>query len=232
MGRALQLGVDDFLSKDEVSGGRLERAVRFAVGRKEARGRLEFLAHYHPLTGLPNRTLFKDRLSKAIDRANRHNQDVAMVLVNLDRLSELNETFGRDAGDRLLETVAERLRSCARASDTLAHMGGDEFAVILEEVGGPQGAESMVRRVLEVLRRPVEQQGVDVLVSGSFGIAMLSDSRDADRLVQDAEEAMFAAKRMGRGTIASSAGRPSGRAPSVRVGPTSSSRRRMVASSP
>ena len=121
------------------------------------------------------------------------------MLINLDRLSELNETFGRDAGDRLLETVAERLRGCARASDTLAHMGGDEFAAILEEVGGPQGAESMVRRVLEGLRKPVEQQGVDVLVSGSLGISVLSESRDADRLVQDAEEAMFAAKRMGAG---------------------------------
>lgn len=182
--------------------GQVTRLIGYGVNitdRKRAELRLAHLALHDALTGLPNRSLFMDRLQHALDRARRTGNRVAVLFVDLDRFKAVNDTLGHDAGDRLLQQVADRLRACLRACDTVARLAGDEFTVLVEEIVGPQDAQAVAWRVQEAFRQPFHLAGQTVRVTASVGIAVSTpDLHSPEDLLRRSDTAMYQAKAMGR----------------------------------
>ena len=171
--------------------------------RIAAERRLEYLANYDALTGLPNRSLLHDRLAQAIQRAHRLGKGVAVQFVDLDRFKLINDTLGHNAGDRVLIEAASRLRQCLRATDTVARLGGDEFILIQEGVGNPDEVEQVASKVLDAFAPcfPVAPpQGL--FVSVSVGLALYpGDGLTPDELLMRADLAMYRAKEGGRNSF-------------------------------
>ena len=164
-----------------------------------AERRLHFLSYFDPLTELPNRALYGDRLRQALARARRRRRGVAMLMLDLDRFKVINDTLGHQAGDRLLQEIGERLRAVVRDGDTVARWGGDEFAVLLEDVGGPDDVDPVARKLLEVFEQPLmveSGEGVqELFLTASLGIALYpGDGEDLAALAKNAETAMYRAK--------------------------------------
>ena len=174
----------------------------FAEMRREVWRRqrgLDYLAHHDPLTQLPNRILFKDRLQHAIEVAQRNNQMVALLFLDLDNFKQINDTLGHLAGDELLVTVARRLKNLLRSSDTVARLGGDEFAILLENIEGKRQTRNAASKILSTLSEPVKLAGHDFHITASIGIAMAPyDDSQPDNLIRDADSAMYEAKRLGK----------------------------------
>jgi diguanylate cyclase (GGDEF)-like protein len=170
--------------------------------RKILERRLEFRAFHDPLTSLPNRALFMDRLEQALARTQRQTSSkVAVLFVDLDDFKEVNDSFGHEAGDRVLVAVAHRLRGCLRPTDTAARMGGDEFVVLLEEeVEDAQGAVRLAERIFKELRAPVALEGLERVVSVSIGIALggAHEVRRPGDLLRKADLALYRAKSRGK----------------------------------
>jgi len=170
--------------------------------RKLAKERLEYMANFDALTALPNRTLFFDRLGQVLFRAKRYQEWFALLFLDLDRFKQVNDTFGHDMGDRLLEEVADRLIACLRESDTVARMGGDEFAVILSRIADMQDAESVACKIIKTLAAPFCLQGHECTIGASIGISIFPcDSLDPESLLKMADTAMYQAKENGRNTF-------------------------------
>jgi len=192
---AIRSGASDYLLKGKVDSHLLERAIRYAVDRKAAELKLARLAHYDPLTNVPNRILFRDRLQRAVERAKRGQQTVALFFVDLDGFKQINDSCGHDAGDELIRTVADRLNSCMRKSDSVARIGGDEFTVILEDVDATADIVNVARKVIDVVSRPVTISGQQLFVGCSIGIAVYPEAgQDVDSLLKHADMAMYQAK--------------------------------------
>ena len=172
------------------------RDITESINAKE---KLLQLANYDPLTGLPNRTLLRDRLLHAIHYARHHHRLVGLIFMDLDRFKNVNDTLGHQYGDNLLKQVAERLSSKLRESDTVARMGGDEFMIIVEDVEHPELISEMASRILTAVETPVQLDDRNVMVSASLGITIYpTDGSDPDRLIKNADTAMYRAKEMGR----------------------------------
>lgn len=167
--------------------------------RKQVEERLSYAANHDPLTRLPNRTLFHERLNRAIARAQRNHQLVALLFIDLDRFKEVNDTMGHLAGDMLLQQVAERLSGCIRQGDTVARLSGDEFTIILEDVQDPRDAAVVAHKVLRVLLEPVQLSAGEAHISSSIGVALYpTDAGDPNTLLKLADSAMYRAKNLGR----------------------------------
>ncbi len=167
--------------------------------RKQMEERLSYAANHDPLTRLPNRTLFQERLNRAIARAHRNHQLVALLFIDLDRFKEVNDTMGHLAGDMLLQQVAERLSGCIRQGDTVARLSGDEFTIILEDVQDPRDAAVVAHKVLRVLLEPVQLSAGEAHISSSIGVALYpTDAGDPNTLLKLADSAMYRAKNLGR----------------------------------
>jgi len=195
--QAVQKGAQDYLVKGQGQGGGelLARAIRYAIERKRAEERLIYLAQYDHLTGLVNRTLFRDRLTQALARSKRKKQPVGLMLLDLDVFKAVNDTLGHDIGDQLLKAVAERLKSCVREVDTVARMGGDEFTVLLEGASGEQDIARVAERILEAIAQPLVLDGHAVSVTASIGITVYPfDDHGIDDLLRHADTAMYRAK--------------------------------------
>jgi len=160
---------------------------------------LYHLAFHNPLTGLPNRAFFQEHLHDGMQRARRQRQQMALLFLDLDRFKNVNDSLGHDAGDRLLSLVGQRLKGSCRETDTVAHIGGDEFAIILEGIRDSQDVGAISEMIIEALRSPFDLDGYDIFVTVSIGIAMypLHDV-DAQQLVKYADTAMYRAKQRGR----------------------------------
>ena len=159
------------------------------------------LAHqalHDPLTGLPNRTLLSERLDHALHAAERYGEAVAVLFVDIDGFKAVNDGMGHDAGDRVLEMLAGRIKQVIRPSDTVGRMGGDEFVIVCERLTrGEEQAVAVAERVIEALRQPCLVDGREVFVSASVGIAVGSNLGDADGVLSNADSAMYAAKKRG-----------------------------------
>jgi diguanylate cyclase (GGDEF)-like protein/PAS domain S-box-containing protein len=170
---------------------------------KESQDQLDHLAHHDPLTGLPNRLLFHDRLQHALARAavgrQRAGRQLAVLFIDLDRFKNVNDTLGHHVGDELLKQVAGTLSACLREGDTLARLGGDEFIVLLEDADGERGARAVAEKLMRLFERPVTVSGYELFVSGSVGISLFpQDALDANMLIRNADVAMYQAKARGR----------------------------------
>lgn len=169
--------------------------------RKEAEELLRFKAHHDALTELPNRELFKDRLQTAINQARRYHRNFALLLIDLDRFKEVNDSLGHTAGDQLLVEAAQRLASCVRETDTVARLGGDEFAIILSEMTNDEEAEQVAQRAVSLLNEPYHLDAGTARISGCVGIALYPvHGRESDPLLRNADSALYAAKEGGRNT--------------------------------
>jgi len=169
--------------------------------RKEAEELLRFKAHHDALTELPNRELFKDRLQTAINQARRYHRNFALLLIDLDRFKEVNDSLGHTAGDQLLVEAAQRLTSCVRETDTVARLGGDEFAIILSEMSSDDEAEQVAQRAVDLLNEPYHLDAGTARISGCVGIALYPvHGRESDQLLRNADSALYAAKEGGRNT--------------------------------
>ena len=169
--------------------------------RKRLEAELTHQAFHDSLTGLANQALFRDRVGHALDRASRRNEPLAVVFIDLDNFKTVNDSLGHTAGDKLLLEVASRLRGCLRRTDTAARLGGDEFALLLEDLGGPHEAQELASRVMEAFEQPFDVSGREVVIGASLGIAFDGQGTDTDKLLRNADLAMYSAKRNGKGRV-------------------------------
>jgi diguanylate cyclase (GGDEF)-like protein len=176
----------------------LTAAWRRLTGARELQ-RLQYLAHHDALTGLPNRAMFEERAAEAIARARRRGEPAALLLLDLDKLKEVNDGLGHEAGDVLLRTVTARLRSCLRGEDFVARIGGDEFCVLLQGLAEPREAAAVAQKLLEALAPPCRIGVHQASARASIGIACLPcDGEDTPALLRAADAAMYRAKEAGR----------------------------------
>ena len=165
---------------------------------------LQRMAHNDPLTGLPNRRLFFDRLQHAINNAERNGKLLGLLYVDLDHFKEINDTHGHAAGDEVLDNIAHLLASVTRSGDTVARLGGDEFVILFEEVESRATLLGIAQKLLALLQNRLLIDGKDLQVRASLGISIYpQDGRDAQTLLQNADRAMYSSKRSGRNTITS-----------------------------
>ncbi|MGA0612669.1 EAL domain-containing protein [Caldimonas sp. KR1-144] len=175
---------------------------RDITGVKQTEQQLQKLAFYDPLTELPNRALFGDRLRVALATAQRQSSRLAVMYIDLDHFKDVNDSLGHQAGDRLLVEVSHRIAGCVRAVDTVARMGGDEFTVLLSQLSGPDDAQQVARRIIEAMHEPVKLGEATVHVGASIGISLYPQhGNDAVALQQNADLAMYEAKSAGRGQM-------------------------------
>ena len=169
--------------------------------RKKNEAQIAHMARHDALTGLPNRLVFRDRLNHELANAKQHGGSFAVLACDLDSFKAINDTLGHPAGDRLLCSVADRLRSVIRDSDTIARLGGDEFAIILERLEDPQTASLTAQRLIQAVGRHIDLNGEAVSIGVSIGIALgPQDGSDADTVFKNADIALYRAKGAGRNT--------------------------------
>lgn len=189
-------------------------AARDTTERKLVQARLSFLANYDSLTGLPNRSLFHDRLSQALRRSDRHQRMVALLFLDLDHFKTVNDSLGHTFGDQLLQLVAQRLKQSLRLSDTITYsaideaessgvtvsrLGGDEFTIILEDIHQVEHAAMVASRVIDAIAHPFMVENQEIYASASIGITVYPlDKTTADQLIKHADVAMYRAKELGR----------------------------------
>ncbi len=169
--------------------------------RKEAEMQLKKLAHYDYLTGLANRSLYHDRLNQALLRAKRNNNQCALLFLDLDKFKPINDEYGHEVGDEILQVVASRLKNLVRTHDTIARLGGDEFVIIIEELHQNSHAAELAKKVIDSLSQPCKVGDLELHIGCSIGISIYpADGQDAITLTRNADIAMYAAKGSGRNT--------------------------------
>lgn len=170
--------------------------------RQQVEEDLKHLAHHDALTNLPNRLLFNDRLKHALVRAHRHQTGGAILFIDMNGFKQVNDTFGHDTGDRLLQMVAERLSQSLREEDTISRFGGDEFVVVSELGNYQNNASLLAQKIIEILRAPFEIEGQQLHAGCSIGISLYpQDSDDPETLIKQADEAMYLAKKDGKNSF-------------------------------
>lgn len=202
----VQNGVQDYLTKGNFDHNGLARSIRYAIERQRMRQQLEkareiehYLAYHDVLTGLPNRTLFYDRLEHALAKAKRDKAILGVMFIDLDGFKRINDTLGHGAGDALLKSVAQRLKQCLRESDTLARLGGDEFTIILENIIQETDTIGIAKKIIKTLKKSFPINGREVYVTASIGISLYPfDGSAVEVLVKRADAAMYRAKERGK----------------------------------
>ncbi|MFN7087091.1 MAG: EAL domain-containing protein [Burkholderiales bacterium] len=189
--------------KPDESSLRLGQAVGGQLGqfiaRRGAEQDLQFVATHDPLTSLPNRSTFNQRLDHALSQAQRHQRKLAVMFADLDRFKNINDTLGHDAGDHLLRELAIRLRRCLRNNDTVCRQGGDEFVVLIEEYSDIRELSGIAQKILDTVAKPFIYQEREYLLTASIGISTYpNDAADVQSLLKNADIAMYRAKEQGK----------------------------------
>lgn len=196
---AVRLGAQDFLVKSHINGTLLCRSLSYAMERRRLEEELHHLAHHDPLTGLPNRKMFYERLRHALAAARRHQRPLALMLVDLNRFKWINDAHGHQAGDHVLRDVASRLESAIRSTDCVARLGGDEFVLFVSDMGDAQHTTQVANKLRMRLDAPSEFDGRSLPCRGSIGVAVFPhDGEDIETLVRHADAAMYDAKAASR----------------------------------
>jgi diguanylate cyclase (GGDEF)-like protein len=195
---AVKAGAQDYLLKAELNPALLVRTVRYAVERKRSEVELAHQALHDPLTGLPNRALFSDRLTVALDRSRRTGAPLAVMFLDVDSFKQINDSMGHASGDLLLTVLADRFRELLRPMDTVARFGGDEFTFLFEELESEREALLIAERISRSAAQPLVLDDGEHAVDVSIGIAMVTDPSVApDQVIRDADAAMYRAKEHG-----------------------------------
>lgn len=195
---ALQVGAQDFLVKGTFNGHILIRSIFYAIKRKEMDSKLFYMAYHDPLTGLSNRKHFHEHLLHSIAWSERAAQKFAVIFFDLDNFKKINDTYGHLAGDHLLRQVSDRIRRVVRKVDTVARMGGDEFAIILNNLANFSYVAHMARKIRKYLCRPYTVESTLLEIDFSMGISLYPlDGRSESDLVRKADRAMYQAKASG-----------------------------------
>ncbi|MGF1602477.1 MAG: EAL domain-containing protein [Thermosynechococcaceae cyanobacterium] len=186
--------------QEESIASTLATSISAALQRQQKDEIIQQQAFHDALTGLPNRILFTDRLNLALADAQRSQQNLAVMFMDLDRFKTINDTLGHSAGDALLQEVANRVKGCLRESDTVARWGGDEFTLLLPHIDHVEDATGTAQRILEAFKEVILLEGHEVYVNTSIGIAFYpSDGKEGETLLQNADIALYQAKERGRG---------------------------------
>ncbi len=177
----------------------MEGTIIDITDRKRAQEQVEYQAYHDSLTGLPNRLLFRDRITMSLAHSKRSGRLSVVMFLDLDQFKLVNDTLGHTVGDRLLQAIGARLGNCVRAEDTVARMGGDEFTILLSDCADRRGAMLVAQKVLEAVRHPVTIDDHELFVTTSIGIAVFpEEGMDAEALLKNADRAMYRAKDLGR----------------------------------
>lgn len=206
---ALEVGAQDYLSKNEINPASFCRALRYANKRKSLEldlkasiektnlqnAKLDMMAKHDILTGLPNRTYINQALDKTIKRATRNEQSFALLYFDLNGFKQVNDSYGHDAGDVVLKTIADRVKASLRATDTIGRLGGDEFVVISDLIENSFQAHLIAQTISDVIEMPINYGDHVLTVSGSVGIAIYPDSDNIEDLMKHADLAMYEAKK-------------------------------------
>jgi diguanylate cyclase (GGDEF)-like protein len=196
---AIRAGAQDYLVKGNLSPLFLARSMRYAIERKRLEVRLAHMALHDPLTGLPNRALFLDRLGVALDRSRRTNTRVGVLFLDVDKFKEINDSSGHDAGDTVLVGLAERLRAMLRPMDTVARFGGDEFTFLFEDLASDREIVLIAERIQGAVARPIRLTEGEARITVSMGIATVVDPGvTPESVLREADAAMYRAKELGR----------------------------------
>jgi diguanylate cyclase (GGDEF)-like protein len=196
---AVQAGAQDVLAREGLDAASLERSIRYAIERKRTEVQLAHMALHDHLTGLPNRSLFDDRLEHALQRRRDGQRGVAVLFIDVDGFKRINDSLGHSAGDAALREAAVRIRSAVRPHDTVARLGGDEFTVLCEDLDG-DGALSIGGRIVEALARPLAIDDSDVVLRASVGVAVARrEDMRPEELLRRSDDAMYQAKARGGG---------------------------------
>jgi diguanylate cyclase (GGDEF)-like protein/PAS domain S-box-containing protein len=192
-----------FVNRDDAGSAlKMLGVLQDITARKESEERTRFLADHDELTGLPNRSLFKQSLAQAVQRAERGGKFLSVLFLDLDRFKNINDSLGHETGDQVLRAVAERLTGCVRQVDVVARFGGDEFAVLVEGLTAEDQAGAVARKIVDALAKPLVLAGRQYRPGASIGISTYpSDGRDVLSLQKNADIAMYRAKEEGRGTF-------------------------------
>lgn len=195
---AVRAGAQDYLLKSELSASSLGRAVRYAVERKRSEVALARRAMHDPLTSLPNRTLFVDRLGVALDRSRRTGAPVVVLFLDVDDFKHINDSLGHAAGDRVLSVLADRFRGLLRPMDTVARFGGDEFTFLFEGFESQREATLVAQRISRSAGAPLAIGNIQLSVSVSIGMTIIDDPAvDVEQVIGQADQAMYRAKNGG-----------------------------------
>ncbi len=177
----------------------IEGSITDITDRKRSEARIQFLAHHDGLTGLPNRTLFQERMADAVDRCKREGCGFALMLFDLDNFKDINDTLGHPIGDLLLQGVGERMRVCLRSDDVVARLGGDEFAVLMYDPGSPGDIADVAQQLIERISERFMLEGNEVMISASVGICLYpNDGKDEKDLLRNVDLALYCSKAGGR----------------------------------
>ncbi len=203
--KAIQEGAQDYLVKGSVERDLLVRSIRYSIERhrmlkkmKQAQEELRQFAHYDSLTGLPNRKLLYEHLGEAIARARREDNIMAVMFLDLDKFKIINDELGHALGDVLLQSVTKRIKNCMRQNDVLSRQGGDEFIIVLDDIGSKEDISIVAERIRNTLSGVYVLEGKELSISVSIGISIYpEDSFDIDILIKKADVAMYNAREHG-----------------------------------
>ncbi|MEE8057666.1 MAG: EAL domain-containing protein [Pseudomonadales bacterium] len=193
--QALSVGAADFLALENLDAYILKRCIGYAMDKRDVDHKLSQLNLYDPLTGIPNRMLFLQTMERAIEAANTQQIPLALLLINLDDFKKINESYGSEAGDRLVTTMAQRLTHCVRKNDSVARVDGDEFTLVLDDYHDQDDVALVAKKVIDVLSAPFTVAGHSLVISCSIGVAIYPAAGDTvDGLLKRANIAMLDAK--------------------------------------
>ncbi len=196
--RAIRAGAQDYLIKSELRPAPLARSLRHAIERKRFEVQLSHQALHDPLTGLPNRALFLDRLGVALDRSRRRSGSVAVLFLDVDGFKQVNDSLGHAAGDRLLVGLAARMNTMLRPMDTVARFGGDEFTFLFEDLASEREVVLIAERISRIAELPIRLEEGESSIRVSIGIAMVTDPGvSPETVIREADTAMYRAKELG-----------------------------------
>jgi len=201
--KAMRLGANDYLIKKNLSPIQLLTSILSAVHKSRMEKKIHDLAHYDSLTGLVTRHLLLDRLKQTIETNKRNNKLSALAYLDLDNFKPVNDTYGHEAGDFVLIEISKKLKKTLRASDTIARIGGDEFVLLLADIGSQSEIEELLRRVLLIMQIPISlPNSCFVRVSASIGVYQITNINiDAETVLRRADHTMYQAKNTGRNQI-------------------------------